>query len=52
MTFSKHPRGRKKPYVVSCRVDEKTYEFVKAHGGGQRVIEKLLDVVKSIFEYE
>ena len=37
--------GRKKPYVVSCRVDEETYRFVKRHGGGQRVLGKLLETV-------
>jgi len=40
--------GRKKPHVVSCRVDSKTYEFIKAHGGGQRVLGKLLEALTEV----
>lgn len=50
MAFSKNPRGRKKPRIVSCRVDEKTYSFIKRHGGGQQVLGKLLKVITEIEE--
>lgn len=43
--------GRKKPCIVSCRVDEETYEFVKAHGGGQRVLGRLLEAIVEIREF-